>query len=37
MTNLFVRSIIWFCILALIIILFGKQLIAFINRDVVPY
>ena len=37
MTNMLLRSILWLCILAVIVILFGKQLIAFINRDVVPY
>lgn len=37
MTNLLVRSAIWLCVLALIVIFFGKHFIAFINRDVVPY
>jgi hypothetical protein len=37
MTNLLVRSIIWLCVLAVIVVLFGKQFIAFINRDIVPY
>jgi hypothetical protein len=37
MTNLLLRSLLWVCILAVIVILFGKHFIAFINRDVVPY
>lgn len=36
MANVLLRSILWLCILALIVILFGKQFISFINRDIVP-